>query len=231
MIVCYNLNAMKKTAITLLTGLALAATAQAGEDYSAKAPAPPAPAPAPCLWTWFAGGSGGYVDDIDNDMWTLHIGKEYKCPGSNCSHAIFLEVGWTSWDEGDSFHDDDSSNERPNYDIDYDFDVIPITINYKYECQLTNRLNWYVGGGLGVAISSIDVSISNGDEKFSDDDSETNFYGHLFAGLVYNVSDSFEIFGGARYLYMDGIDEFEDLDIPGVLDNDFFYELGVRFNF
>ena len=220
---------MKKTAITLLTGLALAATAQAGEDYSAKAPAPPAPAP--CLWTWFAGGSGGYVDDIDNEMWTLHIGKEYKCPGSNCSHAIFLEVGWTGWDEGDSFHDDNTSNPYPNYDLDYDFDVIPITINYKYECQLTNRLNWYVGGGLGVAISSIDVSISNGNDKFSDDDSETNFYGHLFAGLVYNVSDTFEIFGGARYLYMDGNDDIEGVDIPGVLDDDFFYELGVRFNF
>lgn len=220
---------MKTTAMTLLTGLALAASAQAGETYSAKAPAP---APEPCLWTWFAGGSGGYVDDIDNDMWTLHLGKEYKCPGSDASHAIFLEVGWTGWDEDDSFHNDDSTSNYGHYDIDFDFDVIPITINYKYESSLTNRLNWYIGGGLGVAITSIDVDVAGGP---SGDEDETNFYGHLFAGLVYNVSDSFEIFGGARYLYMDGTDDTDiagvNVDIPGVLDDDFFYELGLRFNF
>lgn len=218
-------DVMKKTAMTLLTGLALAATAQAGEDYSAKTPAP---APAPCLWTWFAGGSGGYVDDIDNDMWTLHIGKEYKCPGSNASHAIFLEVGWTGWDDDTNYG---AINDDGDLKVDWDFDVIPITLNYKYESQLTNRLNWYVGGGLGVAISSIDWSASLGEKKASDDDSETNFYGHLFAGLVYNVSDTFEIFGGARYLYMDGTDDIDGVDIDGVLDDDFFYELGARFNF
>lgn len=231
---------MKATTLTILTGLTLASLAHAGEDYSSKAA--PIAAPAPCLWTWFAGGSGGYVDDIDNDMWTLHLGKEYKCPGSNSSHAIFLEVGWTSWDEGDSFIDDyydngfTSSSRAPSkkVNVDYDFDIIPITINYKYESQLfnLNRLNWYVGGGLGVAISSIDIDTSDG---FSDDDSETNFYGHLFAGLVYNVSDRFEIFGGARYLYMDGTDDVSvggmKYDIPGVLDDDFFYELGARINF
>ncbi|NWK55749.1 outer membrane beta-barrel protein [Verrucomicrobiaceae bacterium N1E253] len=221
---------MKNTLVTMMTGLALAATAQAGEDYSAKAP--PVPVAEPCLWSWFAGGSGGYVDDIDNDMWTLHIGKEYKCPGSNCSHAIFLEVGWTSWDEGDSVYDyGDTSNPYPNYDLDYDFDVIPITLNYKYECQLTNNLNWYIGAGAGIAISEIDVSVSNGNGNFSDDDSETNFYGHIFAGLVYNFTESFEMFGGVRYLYMDGTDDLLGVDVPGVLDDDFFYELGARWNF
>lgn len=228
---------MKATTLTILTGITLASIAHAGEDYSAKAA--PAVAPAPCLWTWFAGGSGGYVDDIDNDMWTLHVGKEYKCPGSESSHAIFLEVGWTGWDESDSFHHDyyyDASNTktdiRRSMDVDFDFDIIPITINYKYESRLTNRLNWYIGGGLGIAISSIDVDVAGGP---SDNEDETNFYGHLFAGLVYNVSDSFEIFGGARYLYMDGTDDVSiggmKYDIPGVLDDDFFYELGLRFNF
>lgn len=214
---------MKKTALTILTGLALAATAQAGESYSAKAPAP---IPDPCLWSWFAGGSGGYVDDIDNDMWTLHIGKEYTCPGSDRSHAIFLEVGWTDWDDSDTFADPSNSS-QPLFDVDFDYSVVPITLNYKFESSLTNNINWYIGAGAGVAISSIDW-----DTAFdSDDDSETNFYGHIFAGLVWNVSESFEIFGGARYLYMDGNDELEDYDIKGVLDDDFFYELGARFNF
>ena len=221
---------MRKTALTIMTGLALAASAQAGEDYSAKAPTP-VPAPDPCLWTWFAGGSGGYVDDIDNDMYTLHVGAEYKCPGSESSHAIFLEVGWTSWSESDLF--DDMYDYR--YDIDFDYSVVPITINYKYENRLFGAINWYVGAGLGIAISSIDVDLPG--SSFDWDDSETNFFGQAFIGLVWNVSDSFEVFGGARYLYMDGTDKIstdglhDDGDLVGILDNDIFYELGLRFNF
>lgn len=220
---------MNKAALTILTGLAIAATAQAGEDYSAKAA--PVVAPAPCLWTWFAGGSGGYIDDIDNEMWTIHVGKEYKCPDSKCSHAIFLEVGWTSWDGSDIYRRDYpyKTTENGRYDIDLDFSVVPITINYKYECQLVNRLNWYIGGGLGVAISSIDIDFPGSSNDW--DDSETNFFAQAATGLVWNISDSFEIFGGVRYLYMDGNDDVDGHDIPGILDDDFFYELGLRFNF
>lgn len=220
---------MNKITTPILASLALAATVQAGDDYSAKGPAP-IPAPAPCLWTWFAGGSGGYIDDVDNDMWTLHLGREYKCPDSDSSHAIFLEVGWTDWDDSDTYsndyYSDDYYNSRNKLDLDYS--IVPITINYKYERPLTQRLNWYIGGGLGVAISDVEVKWMG--EKYDDD--ETAFYGHLFAGLVWNISDAFEIFGGARYIYMDSGLEYDDgEEIPGLLDEDIFYELGARFNF
>ena len=39
----------------------------------------------------------------------------------------------------------------------------------------------------------------------SESDDDTAFYGHIFAGLVYNVSDTFEVFGGARYIFMDDV--------------------------
>jgi opacity protein-like surface antigen len=224
---------MKKIVLTLLTSVVFAASAQAGETYSAKAPL----APAPCLWTWFAGGSGGYVDDIDNDMWTIHLGKEYKCPGSNYSHAIFLEVGWSSWDDSDGIQGDYETEVRRKRrpDIDFDFDIVPITLNYKYERQLTNNLNWYIGGGLGVAISNLDVDVKNDGGKFSGDNDETNFFAQLFVGLVWNVSESFEIFGGARWMYMDTDDSLtvggQKIDIDGAFDDTIFYELGARFNF
>ncbi len=222
---------MKKSALKILTALAIVATAQAGEEYSAKAA--PVVAPAPCLWTWFAGASGGYIDDIDNEMWTIHLGKEYKCPGSESSHAIFLEVGWTDWTEGDIYQRthryEGSAFSYDRYDIDLDFSVIPITINYKYENQLVSRLNWYIGGGLGIAISTIDIDFPRFLNDY--DESETNFFAQASTGLVWNISDSFEIFGGVRYLYMDGNDDVDGHEIPGILDNDFFYELGLRFNF
>jgi opacity protein-like surface antigen len=231
---------MKKYTLTLLTGLAFASSAQAGEDYSAKAP--PTPIPEPCLWTWFAGGSGGYVDNIDNDMWTLHVGAEYKCPGSESSHAVFLEVGWTDWNDdasyGIGYHPYGENGYfayQDRYNIDFDYSVVPITINYKYENRLFGPVNWYVGGGVGVAISSIDVKI-RGASNLDWDDTETNFYGHVFAGVVWNITDAFEAYGGVRYIYMDGTDKIStgginDGELAGILDDDVFYELGIRFNF
>ncbi len=92
-------NVMKLTTlIAAITGLALAATAQAGEEASAKQVI--APIAAICDWSWFAGGSVGVIDgdDWDEDIYTLHIGKERKCAGDKCSQAIYLEVGFTESD-------------------------------------------------------------------------------------------------------------------------------------
>ena len=213
---------MKKTTLLLLTGLAIATSAQAGEDYSAKA-SPVVVAP-PCLWTWFAGGSVGQVSgDWDEEIYTLHVGAELKCPDAACSHAIYLEVGYTEKDESFMYYDPKQSHSGPARRGHESLEIIPITLNYKYECSLTGQLNWYAGAGAGIAL--VDYEYSGALGKFSDDDS--TFYAHVFTGLVYNVSQSFEIFTGARFIFMD--DVFGGLESP--LDEELHYELGARFNF
>ena len=223
---------MKNTVLTLITGLALAATAQAGTSYSAKGKEVIPPPPAPCLWSWFAGGSAGYVTgDWDEEIYTLHLGAEYKCPTSSCSHAIFLEIGYTEKDE--RFGAQGQPGTTPTISVDLEAEVIPITLNYKYECSITDKLNWYIGAGAGVAL--YDLSARNPFGPGSESDEETVFYAHAFVGLVYNVSESFEIFGGAKYIYMDDVDFFSGA--PGSIVDDFsldggiHLELGVRFNF
>lgn len=224
---------MKNTALTLLTGLALATAAQAGPDYSAKGKdVVVTPPPAPCLWSWFAGGSAGYVSgDWDEDIYTLHLGAERKCPGSDCSHAIYLEVGYTEKEVSDHFIVGDFPT-----DFKFECEVIPITLNYKYECALTGNLNWYVGAGAGVALVDCKASITRYSQsapfRQSASEDDTVFYAHVFAGLTYNVSESFEIFGGVKYIFMDDVDfgggPFGD-DFN--LDEDIHVELGARFNF
>ncbi len=226
---------MKNTTMTLLTALAVTASVQAGESYSAKGKEvipPPAPS---CLWTWFAGGSVSYVDgdwgsqDWEEPMYTLHVGVERKCPGQSCSHAFYLEVGYTELDE--SWNVPYTSGASVYGDFSKSAEVIPITLNYKYECQLTDKLNWYVGAGAGIALVDAETTQPSntagiiGADKWSDDD--TALYAHIFAGLVYNICDSFEVFGGARYIYMD--DVFDSADGP--LDGAMQYELGGRINF
>ena len=89
-----------------------------------------------------------------------------------------------------------------------DIEIIPITLNYKYECELSDKLNWYAGAGAGIALVDVDIETSvSGDNggPTSESDDDTAFYGHIFAGLVYNVSDTIEVFGGARYIFMDDV--------------------------
>ena len=211
---------MKKFAFTLLAGLSLAASAQAGEDYSAKAPV--APAPAPALWTWFAGGSVGYLTDMDTEMYTLHVGMERQIDDVS-SHAIFLEVGYANPD-GYGFGTKGGSADTR---FDVDADIIPVTINYKYERSITDKLDWYIGAGVGLAFVDTDHSYKN-HNSWSDvknNISDAEFYGQIFTGLVYNVSDEFEIFGGARYIYMNDDDDFNTYG------DDWMFELGARWNF
>jgi len=67
------------------------------------------------------------------------------------------------------------------------------------------------------------------------DETEVRFYSHIFAGLTYNMSESFELFGGVRYIIMDDLDvpvEFTGAsDYTAGIDGDILIELGARFNF
>ena len=214
---------MKLTTLATITGLALVATAQAGEETSAKQVI--APIAALCDWSWFAGGSVGVIDgdDWDEDIYTLHIGKERKCAGDKCSQAIYLEVGFT---ESDFTESEGGVSEEPPITTSTDIVIIPITLNYKYECELSHKLNWYAGAGAGIALVDVDFEESSSNGSISESDDDTAFYGHIFAGLVYNVSDTIEVFGGARYIFMDDV-----LGGESLLDEEVHYELGARYNF
>jgi opacity protein-like surface antigen len=228
---------MKTKTFACLAGLVLATAAQAGTPTTDMAPAPESG-----LWKWFIGGSVGYLTDLEEAMYGLQLGMEYQTPGSQAGHALYLEVGYTQ--------DDASGQETANlpgaisWQASADLDIIPITLNYKYQADLTDRLNAYAGLGAGVAIldSSVDWSWSqavappNNTGGGSDDDSEAVFYGHVFAGLSYDVSDSFEIFAGVRYIFMDNKNlevDFagESIGYEAGIDGDVLIELGARYRF
>lgn len=219
---------MKKMIYPTLLSCAFAGTALAGPVTSPKEIIPP---PAPCLWTWFVGGSGGYVDgDWNEEMYTLHFGAEIQCPGQ-CSHAFFLEVGYTEKDETFSYYESTSTQTSTGTEIEFDLhaEIIPITLNYKYECALGGNWNWYVGAGAGVAL--VDLDATNSEESISFDD--TVFYAHIFAGVIYNINESFELSLGARYIFMDDpvLSNIQLVDNQVTLDGDIYYNVDFRINF
>lgn len=219
---------MKKTLFPLLTIIAATAIAQAGPAASPKQIIAPA---TPCLWNWFAGGSAGYVSgDWDEDIYTVHFGAEYDCGGN--THSVFLEVGYTEKDS-DLDHYKPKRGGRPDYFLVYaETEIIPITLNYKFESSINNKWSWYVGIGAGAALVELDAENSaDASENGSWDD--TVFYSHVFAGIIYKVNSSFELFGGVRYVYMDdpSLSGFSDMDNHATHDGDFHFELGGRYKF
>ncbi len=105
-----------------------------------------------------------------------------------------------------------------------DLDIIPITLNYKYEAALTDRLNYFLGLGLGIAIldSSYDWRSTQalpppyGQRGGSEDQTDVRFYGEVFAGLTYDVCAYFELYAGVRYIFMDDVDR--NIDVIHVSD-------------
>ncbi len=169
----------------------------------------PAPAPAPTYDTyhWFLGGGGEYFFDTEEDYWNAHIGYNF-----NDASAIFLEIGWLG-------------NESANAGVLTDVDIVPITLNYKYEWAISENFGWYVGVGAGIA--NVDAWLNTrAAGPFSDN--EWSFTFQAFTGLVYEFSPSFETYLGVRYMWVD------DFDLAGrsidTLD-DVSLGLGIRFNF
>lgn len=179
-----------------------------GSPLFAGEPAPaPAPAPTYDNYRWFVGGGGEYFFDVEEDYWNGHIGYKFTDTSS-----IFLEVGWLG---------DESSSEF----LDIDVDIVPVTINYKYQANFCENFGWYAGVGVGA--SNIDVHID--DSVFgSGSDDEWVFTAQAFAGLVYEFSPRFEAYLGARYLWADDAELF-GADTETV--DDVSLGLGLRFNF
>lgn len=194
----------------------LAAPALAGTSQVMTESTPPPPAPE--MWTWFAGATGGYLLDFEEDMYTLQIGAKSPWSFSGWSVALFGEVGWTE------NHDDINRSFALGGDEQSHMDIVPLTFNVKLEHLISGGLSGYIGGGAGA--SYVDADINSPFPGFDISDDDWVFTGQVFAGLAYHVDEKFEVFGGARWIY------FDDPKFAGAsLGDDVLIEGGLRYHF
>lgn len=233
--------------------LALAMPAFAGT--SAKESVAPASSPEPCLFTWFAGGSVGYLTEFEEPMYNAHIGTDTCWNLGGWNVAFFAEVGYAERDDSwsgrrreestvpglaavnyDSYLDDlegnlgdleDALSEISDFTpYDTGYDLDILPITLNVKLERQLTGNLNAYFGGGLGMALVDLSVDAGPLDFSDDD--WVFTGQVFAGLNYNFNPNFEVYGGARWMY------FDDADLGGAtleLDDDFLLELGARFNF
>ena len=165
-------------------------------------------------------------------MYTAHVGVDtpYKLGGFDT--AIYLEVGYTEKDV-DTLVPDPRQTATGTTLMNGSLEIIPLTLNFKLEREIGNGLDFYFGAGIGVAFTSFDADINY---TFVPDvhvsERNTVFAAQVFAGLIYNVNEHFEVYGGARWIY---IDASRDILVPGTgdldFDSDVLIELGARYTF
>ena len=134
--------------------------------------------------------------------------------------AAYLEVGYLDGDLDISATVFDSIDGLLSHSETIELDIIPVTANIKVEHAIYGPVSGYATAGAGYAWSQ--VSLNDQDEN------DGGFYAQASAGLIYNFSESVELFGGARWLYLSDIG-FGESEIE--LDDSFAWEIGARFNF
>ena len=162
---------------------------------------------------WYASVMGGYTfpDDAEVEGFDVPLDEGFSIVG-----AVGTNVG--------AFRVEGEAGYRVN-DVDVtgasgDISAISVMGNALYDHPLTDALDLYVGGGVGVAF----VDVEDGDE--SDDDTVLAY--QFLVGLAFYTSDNFAITGGYRLWTT------SDLDLSGVdVDVPLFHtaEIGVRFEF
>ena len=216
---------------TLLTLLLSTAAALAGE--SAKQPIPPPPASEPAPWNWFAGASAGYLADYEEAMYHLHLGIDFP-PRGACLHSLFVEIGWTSADDTYLSPPIALGDTQVSLALDSEVEIVPLTLNYKFERRIGERFSGYLGVGAGIAFvdyESTGVVLGAAAPPFSSSGSDTVFAAQIFGGVVYQVSDAFELYGGVRWIHLDDADITTGPFGVAILEDDLLVETGFRFNF
>lgn len=215
---------------TIIVSLLLSGVAFAGS--SAKEVIPPPPVPQPTLWNWFAGASAGYLADYGEEMYHVHFGVDLPYQGP-CRHSLFLEAGWTGADDTFLLPITFSDSQLTAV-LDTEVEIVPLTFNYKFERRFGEKFGCYLGAGAGLAFVDYTGTagfIGGGGGVARTSESDTVFAAQIFGGVVYNVTEQIELYGGARWIYIDET----SINAPAVgvdiLEDDVLVEAGFRVNF
>ena len=148
------------------------------------------------------GANVGYLLDSKEAYGTVRIGYQFKTETS-IAHSIEAEVGGTSDTE-------DGVSVR----------LMPVTLNYRAELAVSDKISWYGGFGAGSAQTMVNYWVYHLNEW--------SFTAQGFAGVGFRVSKAATINLGARYIWIDDI-SVNGFNVP--VGDDVSLELGISVKF
>jgi opacity protein-like surface antigen len=161
----------------------------------------------------FAGSS--QVSDVDTsppsgENYTVEFGSGYVAGltvGKRVSDQIRVE-GELSFSRSNAktvgYSHPDYAEVGGPYDVGGDIASTYVLANVWYDIPTSGLLNYYVGGGIGVARVNADTSFDGAERGYGP--GETKLAGQIGVGAVYDVSETLALDIGYRYKYVGGID-------------------------
>ena len=125
------------------------------------------------------GVEGGYLTDAKEEYYTARIGTQLVTKDT-LTQELGLELGYTKHKE-----------------FGVKSEIMPLTVNYRFESTAANKLGYYFGAGAGVAFT--DVS------GFGVSDDDTSFAAQAFAGLSYHATSDVSLHLGLKYIWIDDV--------------------------
>lgn len=216
--------------LAVTTGLSASALAGTNEVVQSEAPAPEPVSND----SWFAGASfgrlydvganfdtnlgfNGELGDLEFDMYSAHVGKRFDSGLYGFNSALYLEVGLLN---GDLDFENPTGLGVLLNQFNADINIVPVTLNGMLERNIVGGLGAYLGAGVGYGFTEIEV--------FDESDRDGGLYAQASLGLTYKFTETFEVFGGARWVYLESL---EFADSPLELEDGFAWEAGLRFSF
>jgi len=235
-----------KTRTLILAAGSIAASAFAGVSTPMTTQPPTVE---PTLSGWFIAGSFGQLYDVgkgldtaafdttnydssrvgklDFDMYNLQLGYDLAPVSEGFGMAAYLEVSYLTGNVSVSAHP--LTTLIPPIDFNIDAQIIPVTANFKVEHVIAGPVSAYLTGGLGYAWTKY-----SGNDSYSSSSSGGGFYAQLTAGLIWNINPQWEVFGGARWIYLNDLDGAKvglNNRAEIKLQDSWAWEAGIRFNF
>ncbi len=160
---------------------------------------------------------GGYLED-PGEVYGFGQLRGTFYEDNSFAHTIFLEV---------LIHNDDAELFTPDglggfFVDDGDITFVNLTLNYELEAKLGGPISFFIGGGAGVELVSLD-------DRFDYSvDTDSNFVAQAFGGFRANFNSGFMAQIGARYIMRD---DFSLLSDQFVTEDSWAYEASIGFRF
>lgn len=159
---------------------------------------------------------GGYLEDPETAFGFVQLRLNFY-EDDQFAHTAFLEI---------SGHGDDAiltfEDQFGTFTEDGDISFVGITANYELTLKLAGPFSLYAGAGAGVEVISLD-------DRFNFNvDRDTNFLAQAFGGVRAQLSNSFSMQAGVRYLFRE---DFSLLGDQFVVEDTLGYELSIGFRF
>ena len=115
--------------------------------------------------------------------------------------ALEGTIGYFRADQSDDYY----IGFQNRYRVTFDADVVPLALSLKAGVE-TGPFTFYVGGGVDLLLVNMEMKYDNRYSRYSDNDNETLWGGHVMAGATFELNPRMFIGLEAKYLATESMD-------------------------